>query len=196
MRKGNFREDLYYRLNVFHIEVPPLRERLDDIPPLVWTFANEFAEKMGKKILTVPKRTMEALQRYHWPGNVRELRNRIEHAVIISAGDILKVKLPQDPRDGTSRILTLKDAEHQHIAKVLEMTIWRIKWPHGAAELLGLKPSTLYTRMNKLGIPTSRNKDAIPNCRQTNSRTPLKIRNVDKITSTSRRTDLGQFCSI
>jgi len=162
VRKGNFREDLYYRLNVFHIEVPPLRERLDDIPLLVWTFANEFAEKMGKKIQTVPKRTMEALQRYHWPGNVRELRNVIEHAVIVSTSDMLKVKLPQDPRGVTSRILTLKDAERQHITKVLERTNWRIKGPHGAAELLGLKPSTLYTRMNKLGIPTGRNKDAIP----------------------------------
>jgi transcriptional regulator with GAF, ATPase, and Fis domain len=129
VRKGNFREDLYYRLNVFHIEVPQLRERLD---------------------------------RYHWPGNVRELRNVIEHAVIISTSDILKVKLPQDPRGVTSRILTLEDAERQHITKVLEKTNWRIKGPHGAAELLGLKPSTLYTKMNKLGIPASRNKDAIP----------------------------------
>jgi len=162
VRKGNFREDLYYRLNVFQIEVPPLRERLDDIPMLVWTFANEFAEKMGKKIQTVPKRTMEAFQRYHWPGNVRELRNVIENAVIISTSDILKVKLPQDPRGVTSPILTLKDAERQHITKVLERTNWRIKGPHGAAELLGLKPSTLYTRMNKLGIPTGRNKDAMP----------------------------------
>jgi len=162
VRKGNFREDLYYRLNVFHIEVPPLRERLDDIPLLVWTFANEFAEKMGKKIQTVPKRTMEALQRYHWPGNVRELQNVIEHAVIVSTSDILKVKLPQDPRGVTSRILTIEDAEHQHITKVLDRTNWRIKGPHGAAELLGLKPSTLYTKMNKLAIPTSRNKDAIP----------------------------------
>ena len=162
VRKGNFREDLYYRLDVFHIEAPPLRERLDDIPLLVWTFVNEFAEKMGKKIQTVPKRTMEALQRYHWPGNVRELRNVIEHAVIISTSDMLKVRLPQDPRGVTSRILTLKDAERQHITKVLDRTNWRIKGPHGAAELLSLKPSTLYTKMNKLGIPTSRNKDAIP----------------------------------
>ena len=162
VRKGNFREDLYYRLDVFHIEAPPLRERLDDIPLLVWTFANEFAEKMGKKIQTVPKRTMEALQRYQWPGNIRELRNVIEYAVIISTSDMLKVKLPQDPRGVTSRILTLKDAERQHITKVLDRTNWRIKGPHGAAELLDLKPSTLYTKMNKLGIPTSRNKDAIP----------------------------------
>ncbi|MBA7625974.1 Anaerobic nitric oxide reductase transcription regulator NorR [subsurface metagenome] len=162
VRKGNFREDLYYRLNVFRIEAPPLRERPDDIPLLVSIFANKFAEKMGKQIQTVPKRTMEALQRYHWPGNVRELRNVIEHAVIISTSDILKVKLPQDPRGVTSRILTLEDAERQHITKVLERTNWRIKGPHGAAELLGLKPSTLYTKMNKLGIPTSRNKDAIP----------------------------------
>jgi PAS domain S-box-containing protein len=159
VHKGNFREDLYYRLNVFCIEVPPLRERLDDIPLLAFTFVNEFAEKMGKKIQTVPKRTMESFQRYHWPGNIRELRNIIEHAVIVSTSDMLKVKLPQGV---TSRILTLEDAERQHITKVLEMTNWRIKGPHGAAELLGLKPSTLYTKMNKLGIATNRNKDAIP----------------------------------
>ena len=162
VHKGNFREDLYYRLNVFHIEVPPLRERLDDIPLLVQTFVNEFAEKLGKKIQTVPKRTMEALQRYNWPGNVRELRNVIEHAVIINTSDVLKLRLPQNPRSVTSRILTLKDTERQHITKVLDRTNWRIKGPHGAAELLGLKPSTLYTKMNKLGIPTRRNKDAIP----------------------------------
>jgi PAS domain S-box-containing protein len=162
VHKGRFREDLYYRLNVFHIEVPPLLERLDDIPLLVWTFVNEFTEKMGKKNQTVPKRTMEAFQRYHWPGNIRELRNVIEHAVIISTGNTLEVNLPQDPKGVTSRILILKDAERQHITKVLDMTNWRIKGQGGAAELLGLKPSTLYTRMNNLGIPTSRNKDAIP----------------------------------
>ncbi|MCK5137453.1 MAG: sigma 54-interacting transcriptional regulator [Bacteroidales bacterium] len=162
MRKGNFREDLYYRLNVFHIEVPPLLERLDDIPLLVCTFVNEFAEKMGKQIQTVPGRTMEALQRYHWPGNIRELRNVIEHAVIISTGNTLEVHLPKNPKGVTSRISTLEDAERQHIIKVLDRTNWCIKGPHGAAELLGLNPSTLYTKMNKLGIPTSRNKDAIP----------------------------------
>ncbi|MCK4782108.1 MAG: sigma 54-interacting transcriptional regulator, partial [Desulfobacteraceae bacterium] len=153
VRKGRFREDLYYRLNVFHIEVPPLLERLDDIPLLVWTFVNEFTEKMGKKNQTVPKRTMEALQRYHWPGNIRELRNIIEHAVIISTGNTLEVHLPQDPKGVASRISTLEDAERQHIIKVLEMTNWRVKGRSGAAEQLELKASTLYSKMKRLNIP-------------------------------------------
>lgn len=162
VRKGTFREDLYYRLNVFPIEIPPLRNRLDDIPMLVWAFVNEFTEKMGKSIKTIPKKTMEALQGYHWPGNVRELRNVIEHAVIISSKDILNVRLPEISPKASARILSLEEAERRHIAAVLEKTGWRIKGRHGAAELLGLKPSTLYTKMNKLHIPTRRDKDGIP----------------------------------
>jgi len=93
VRKGRFREDLYYRLNVFPIRVPPLRERAEDIPLLVWAFLEEFSTRMGKKITQVPKRTMEALQRHSWPGNVRELRNVIEHGAIVTAGRTLKVPM-------------------------------------------------------------------------------------------------------
>ena len=92
--RGNFREDLFYRINVFSIEIPPLRERIEDIPLLTWAFVNEFTEKMGKKIQMINRKTMEALQRYPWPGNVRELRNVIERAVIVSSGGILQVQIP------------------------------------------------------------------------------------------------------
>ncbi|MGH7491074.1 MAG: sigma 54-interacting transcriptional regulator [bacterium] len=158
IRNGNFREDLYYRLNVFPITVPPLRERLEDIPPLVWAFIKEFGEKMGKKNPTVQKRTMEALQHYPWPGNIRELRNVIEHAVIVSTGRVLQVRLPQNGHGVSARILTLDESERQHITEILEMTNWRIKGQKGAAMLLGLEPSTLYGKMKKLGIPNREKK--------------------------------------
>jgi transcriptional regulator with GAF, ATPase, and Fis domain len=153
VRKGTFREDLYYRLKVFPIEVPPLRERIEDIPLLVQSFVNEFSEKMGKNVTRVSKKTMDALQRYHWPGNIRELRNVIEQAVIINSGGILQVNLPQTPAGASFKGQTLEETEYQHILEVLSKTGWRIKGQKGAAELLGLKPSTLYTKMNKLGIP-------------------------------------------
>ncbi len=159
--RGQFREDLYYRINVFPIEIPPLRERIEDIPPLVWAFVNEFSEKIGKKIQTVTRKSMEALQRYPWPGNVRELRNVIERAVIVSAGDVLNVQLPQLTTTDRQATITLEEAEHRHILGVLEMTDWRIKGPKGAAEILGLKPSSLYTIMERLAIPTKRKKDGI-----------------------------------
>jgi transcriptional regulator with GAF, ATPase, and Fis domain len=158
---GRFRADLYYRLNVFPILVPPLRERPEDIPPLIWAFLREFGEKMGKKIPTVPKKIMAALQQYRWPGNIRELRNVIEHAVIVSSGDVLQVRLPQDPPRGSDKVVTLQEVERQHIIKVLESTNGRIKGPLGAARLLGLEPSTLYGKMSKLGIPLRREKDHI-----------------------------------
>ncbi|HET6419838.1 MAG TPA: sigma 54-interacting transcriptional regulator [Geobacteraceae bacterium] len=152
VKKGNFREDLYYRLNVFPITVPPLRERLDDIPILVWTFVNEFSNKMGKQINKIAKRDMEALQRYSWPGNIRELRNVIEHAVIISNGDTLVVKAPRNDGNGSSGIKTLEEIESLHITDVLRHTGGRIKGPYGAARILGMNPSTLYSRIQKLGI--------------------------------------------
>jgi formate hydrogenlyase transcriptional activator len=157
--RGHFREDLYYRINVFPIEIPALRERIEDIPLLVWAFVNEFSEKIGKKIQTVTRKTMEALQRYPWPGNVRELRNVIERAVIVSAGDVLNVQLPQLMKTDRQATITLEEAERHHILGVLEMTGWRIKGPKGAAEILGLKPSSLYTIMERLAIPTKRKKD-------------------------------------
>jgi transcriptional regulator with GAF, ATPase, and Fis domain len=157
---GVFREDLYYRLNVFPITVPPLRERPKDIPLLVSSFLNEFNEKMGKNITTIPKQTMEALLRYQWPGNIRELRNIVEHGVIISNGSALQVTLPQGQHVRDSKHVTLDEAERKHITQVLEITDWTIKGPNGAAKILGLKPSTLYNKMNRLGISTRRKKES------------------------------------
>jgi transcriptional regulator with GAF, ATPase, and Fis domain len=152
VRTGRFREDLYYRLNVFPIRVPPLRERAEDIPVLVWAFLEEMSARMGKKITQVPRATMEALQRRPWPGNVRELRNVIEHAVIITSGDTLTVPMPDDAAPGAALPKTLADAERDHILAVLERTHGRIKGPAGAAAVRGLNPATLYSRMKKLGI--------------------------------------------
>jgi formate hydrogenlyase transcriptional activator len=156
LRTGRFRKDLYYRLNVFPIRVPPLRERIEDIPMLVWAFLEEFCTRMGKRISQVPRQTMEALQRHPWPGNVRELRNVIEHGAIVTRGDTLQVPLlaDSDPRAEPSR--TLATREREHILESLERCGGRIKGPAGAADALGLRPSTLYSRMQKLGIPTRR----------------------------------------
>lgn len=151
VKQGKFREDLYYRLNVFPIRVPPLRERPKDIPLLVYAFLNEFKEKIGRNIETIPKQTMHALISYHWPGNVRELRNVIEHAVIISTGNVLTVHLPEESASSVAS-RTLHDAEKTHILETLNKTDWVIKGPHGAARILGLKPSTLYNKMKRLGI--------------------------------------------
>ena len=159
VRKGRFREDLYYRLNVFPIRVPPLRERIEDIPLLVWAFLEEFSSRMGRKITRVPRKTMEMLQRHPWPGNIRELRNVIEHSTILTTGDTLKVPLFEQTIPEALPLVTLADSERDHITKALQKTAWRIKGPKGAAALLGLKPSTLYKRMLKLDIPTRRQKD-------------------------------------
>jgi formate hydrogenlyase transcriptional activator len=158
VKERTFREDLYYRLKVFPIQVLPLRDHTEDIPLLVYSFINEFSGKMGKKIRTVPENTMEMLKKYVWPGNVRELRNIIEQAVIITDGDVLQVNLPQGISENVQETDTLENAERQHIVRVLKKTGWRIKGRNGAAELLGLKPSTLYAKMEKLGIPGNREK--------------------------------------
>jgi formate hydrogenlyase transcriptional activator len=152
VRAGRFREDLYYRLNVFPIRMPALRDRAEDIPLLVWTFLDECCTRMGKKITQVPRRTMDELQRYRWPGNVRELRNVIEHGAIISTGDALSISRLGDEAPGAALPRTLADAERGHILRALESTGWRIKGPKGAAVSLGLNPATLYSRMKKLGI--------------------------------------------
>ena len=161
VQKGTFRKDLYYRLNVFPIEVPPLRERPDDIPLLVEAFVREFSGKMGKRIRTIPKKAMDALQRYPWPGNIRELRNVIEHGVIISSGNTLSLPLPQGLAGASPKAVTLAEAEQQHIMGILKSTGWRIKGPRGAAAVLGIKPSNLYAKMKRLGIPTRREKDTM-----------------------------------
>ena len=160
VREGRFRQDLFYRLNVFPIKVPPLRERTDDIPILVWTFVEEFCLRMGKKITKIPRKTMDALQRYSWPGNVRELHNIIERSAILSSGETLRIAHFQD-LEQTAHPVTLAEVEREHILRTLENSLWRIKGPNGAASRLGLKPSTLYTRMQKLGIPTLSQKGGI-----------------------------------
>ncbi|ABQ26845.1 sigma-54-dependent Fis family transcriptional regulator [Geotalea uraniireducens] len=161
VKKGTFREDLYYRLNVFQIVVPPLRERAEDIPLLAWAFVHEFNEKMGKKINRIAKSDMNALQNYHWPGNVRELRNVIEYGVIVSTGNGLHVRLPEGSGEEIARPLLMDEVERQHITGVLQRTGWRIKGENGAARILGMNPSTLYSRMQKLGIAVRNGQDGI-----------------------------------
>lgn len=152
MREGKFREDLFHRLNVFAIETPPLRERIADIPLLAWTFVQEFNVKMGRAIDGIPKVTMARLKQYRWPGNIRELRNVIERSMIVSEGPFLKIEIPEPGALLTSPPCTLEDVERKHIGDVLERTHWRIRGKGGAAEILGLVPTTLYSRMKKLGI--------------------------------------------
>jgi len=151
VKKGNFREDLYYRLNVFPITVPPLRERVDDIPMLVWAFVNEFCEKMGKQLYKIAKRDMEALQRYPWPGNVRELRNIIEHAVIVSTAGTLQIKLPQGAEAECDWAKTLEEIESQHILAVLRHTGGRIKGEGGGCEHPGADPVNPQLKNEKTG---------------------------------------------
>jgi PAS domain S-box-containing protein len=162
VRKGRFREDLYYRLRVFPISIPPLRERLEDIPLLALAFMEEFSTRMGKKITKLPRKAMEMLQAHTWQGNIRELRNVIEHSVILTAGDTLKLTVPGEAPTREAQPVTLAEAEREHILRTLESTGWRIKGPYGAAGRLGLRPSTLYSRMQKLGIPHRRKKDERP----------------------------------
>jgi PAS domain S-box-containing protein len=152
--EDRFRKDLYYRLNVFPIVIPPLRERPEDIPLLVWTFVEEFGKKMGKRIESIPKGVMEALQGYAWPGNARELRNIIEHAMIISRGGTLEVRIPTPTRTlgEPAAPRRLQDIDRRHILSVLEKSGWRVAGPGGAAKILGMKRSTLQARMRKLGI--------------------------------------------
>jgi len=155
-----FRADLFYRLNVFPVQVPPLRERQEDIPLLVRHFVQQFARRMGRAVDTIPTETMNVLVRYHWPGNIRELQNLVERAVILSAGPILKVPL-NDLRAlpapaASRRIETLEEAERRHILEALDASDWVISGPNGAASSLGLKRSTLQARMEKLGIRRAR----------------------------------------
>ncbi len=152
IRKGRFREDLFYRLAVFPIRVPPLRARAEDVPVLVWTFLEEFCSRMGKKITQVPRKTMDALQRHPWPGNVRELRNVIERGAIITTGDTLRLPALDEAQPEAAPPTTLADADREHILRALESADWHVKGPKGAAAALGLNPATLYSRMNKLGI--------------------------------------------
>jgi formate hydrogenlyase transcriptional activator len=150
-----FRSDLFYRLNVFPIVVPPLRERREDIPTLVRYFANKHARRMNKRIETIPSETLETLVQWHWPGNVRELENIVERAVILTPGPVLRVPVAQFklPVEGApSATVTMEAAERQHILHTLEETDWTVGGPRGAAARLGMKRTTLQSRMQKLGI--------------------------------------------
>ncbi len=155
VQQGGFRPDLYYRLNVFPIQLPALRERREDIPLLVKYFAGKHGAKQGKKIETIPQTIMEALQGYSWPGNVRELENVIERAVILTPGLVLELGewLPNaGAASGATAPTTLEELERVHILETLARTGWRVSGEKGAAKLLGLKPTTLEARMQKLGI--------------------------------------------
>jgi PAS domain S-box-containing protein len=173
IRKGRFREDLYYRLNVFPILIPPLCERKEDITLLVESFIDSIGKRLGKKIETIPRESFELLKEYPWPGNIRELKNIIERAVIITQGSKLQLpeslkmprtqeepaeglKSPQDTGLNVLREGTLEEIERDYIVQVMEKTYWRIEGPYGAAEILGLNPSTLRSRTRKLGIKRPR----------------------------------------
>ena len=149
---GAFREDLFYRLNVFPIQVPPLRERVEDVPLLVWRFIEEFSKAFGKPVESVSRENMDALQQYAWPGNIRELRNVVERAMIVASGPRLTIPVPAGAPGTTGRSTRLADVEHDHILSVLESTGWRIRGTGGAADRLGLRPTTLETRLARIGI--------------------------------------------
>jgi formate hydrogenlyase transcriptional activator len=155
VNKGEFRSDLYYRMNVFPIVLPPLRARSEDIPDLVQHFVEIFGRRMGKQIERIPAETMSALTSYGWPGNIRELQNFIERSVILSDGTVLRPPLSELKHSSCAEsagAVTLKDAERDHILKILSQTRWVVAGPNGAAARLGMKRSTLYFRMQKLGI--------------------------------------------
>jgi formate hydrogenlyase transcriptional activator len=153
--QNQFRSDLYYRLNVFPIPVPPLRDRRGDIPSLVMHFVGIYAERMNKHIERIPTEVMEALVGHSWPGNIRELQNFIERSVILTDGNTLRPPLEGLQQTGeidSPESITVEEAERDHIRKTLEQTHWVIAGPRGAAVRLGMKRSTVYSRMRKLGI--------------------------------------------
>ena len=157
--KREFREDLFYRLNVFQIVAPPLRKRKEDIPLLVKHFVKKYEGKMGKKINNIPNKVIEALMRYDWPGNIRELENKIERALILTRGDTLhygdwipKIGRGVHKGNGNPALFKMEDVEREHIINILNNTNWMVSGEKGAAKILGLNPNTLYSRMKKLGI--------------------------------------------
>ena len=164
VKHSQFRSDLYYRLNVFPVPLPPLRARCEDIPALVQHFVEIYARRMGKQIEHIPPETMSALTSYQWPGNIRELQNFIERSVILSSGNVLcppLASLRAAAETESLEAVTLEDAERDHIRKTLEQTKWVVAGPKGAAARLGIKRSTLYFRMQKLGISRT-NRDHLP----------------------------------
>jgi len=159
VKRNEFRSDLYYRLNVFPIPLPPLRERREDIPALVEHFVQAYARRMAKQIESITPETMSTLVSYQWPGNIRELQNFIERSVILTSGNVLHPPLTSLQSAAAAEsigAITLEDAERDHILKTLEQTRWVVSGPTGAAARLGIKRSTLYFRMQKLGISRSK----------------------------------------
>jgi transcriptional regulator with GAF, ATPase, and Fis domain len=156
VRDGRFREDLFYRLNVFPIRVPPLRDRLEDLPLMVDALVEEMAGPMGKRIERVSRNSLDALARHNWPGNVRELRNAVERALILAAGPVLEIAAPgtspPESRGLAPSGIQTGRLDRDEYLRVLQQTGWRIRGKRGAAALLGLKPTTLETRMARLGI--------------------------------------------
>jgi formate hydrogenlyase transcriptional activator len=164
VKRNEFRSDLYYRLNVFPIPLPPLRERREDIPTLVEHFVEIYTRRMTRQIEHIPPETMSALVSHQWPGNIRELQNFIERSVILTSGNVLQAPLATLKSAAVTESLgaiTLEDAERDHIRKTLEQTRWVVSGPNGAAARLGIKRSTLYFRMQKLGISRS-TRDILP----------------------------------
>ncbi|MEM7039061.1 MAG: sigma 54-interacting transcriptional regulator [Bacteroidota bacterium] len=158
VQEGNFREDLFYRLNVFPIHCPPLRDRKEDIPLLVNHFCKKLETRIGKKITRVPQKLLDRLQAYHFPGNIRELENIVERAMILSIDGKLSIGnwIPQKKKLETDeKILSLEEVNRRHIVSALKSTNWKISGDGGAAKILGLKPTTLESRMKKLGIQRS-----------------------------------------
>jgi transcriptional regulator with GAF, ATPase, and Fis domain len=151
--EGKFREDLYYRLNVFPIRVPPLRERREDIPMIAWHFLRLLGDKMGRDVEAVQANTMKALEDYPWPGNIRELRNVIERNLITQQGSVFSAEMPEWINgSGAGAATTIEQVERVHITRMLERCGWRVRGTGGASQALGLKPTTLEARMKKLGI--------------------------------------------
>jgi formate hydrogenlyase transcriptional activator len=164
VKRNEFRRDLYYRLHVFPVALPPLRERREDIPALVAHFVEIYSRRMGKQIDEVPAEALRIFVSYSWPGNIRELQNFIERSVILSNGTVLRPPLEELDRRPDRELLgavTLEDAERDHIRKTLENVGWVVAGPNGAAARLGIKRSTLYFRMQKLGISRSR-RESLP----------------------------------
>jgi chemotaxis protein methyltransferase CheR len=154
VRKGRFREDLWYRLNIFPITMPPLRDRLDDIPLLVNFYVDKISKRLGKSIEMVPVSVMDSLKKYHWPGNIRELENVLERAVISSSGPKLRLvdELKKPHKDLIRSERTLDDVNREYIIQVLEQVQWKVSGKNSAAEILGLNRSTLRARMRKFDI--------------------------------------------
>ena len=152
VNEGKFREDLYYRLNVFPIVIPPLRERREDIPALVWHILKDLSQRMGRSIDVVHVSTMQEFQKYSWPGNVRELRNVIERNLILSSGSFFRAEIPEMDQKSNKNLRRFEEVEAEYFRNVLLATGWRIRGKRGAAEILGVKPTTLEARMKKLGI--------------------------------------------